>query len=109
VVPHVLRRHLTVTVSLLAIGCGAAKPTSPQMSFFVTSKGMGHGGDLGGVAGADTHCQQLAAAVGSHRTWHAYLSAPAPRPVDARERIGSGPWFNAAGTRGMATVPINWS
>lgn len=102
-VAQVARRYIAVTVFLLSIGCGAT-PTSPQMSFFVTSQGLGRGGDLGGIAGADTHCQQLAAAVGSHRTWHAYLSAPGSSPVNARERIGSGPWFNAVGTQIAANI-----
>ena len=72
------------------------------MTFFVTSRGRGKGGDLGGLAGADAHCQALADAekAGDH-TWHAYLStiatgnAPA---VNARDRIGKGPWYNAEGT-----------
>jgi hypothetical protein len=71
-------------------------------TFFVTSKGTGRGGDLGGLAGADAHCQALAKAEGSgDHTWRAYLSAsPAPgQPaVNARDRIGKGPWYNAEGT-----------
>ncbi len=80
----------------------AAAPAT--MSFFVTSSGMGNGADLGGLAGADAHCQRLAAQAGAGaRTWRAYLSVQAragqglPKAVDARERIGSGPWHNAAG------------
>jgi hypothetical protein len=69
------------------------------MSFFITSVGSGNGADLGGLAGADEHCQELAAAVGAGgRTWHAYLStsgADGQAPVNARDRIGSGPWYNA--------------
>jgi len=74
-----------------------------DMTFFVTSVGLGKGGDLGGLEGADRHCQQLAAAVGAgNRTWHAYLSTQAPKLndpnfVNARDRIGSGPWQNAKG------------
>ena len=71
------------------------------MSFFVTSVGVGDGANLGGLAGADAHCQKLAAAVGAgDRTWHAYLSTSASdgKPaVNARDRIGAGPWFNAKG------------
>jgi hypothetical protein len=71
------------------------------MTFFVTSTGRGFGADLGGLAGADAHCQQLASAVGVGRhTWRAYLSAPAMsgQPVvNARDRIGKGPWFNFRG------------
>jgi hypothetical protein len=73
------------------------------MTFFVTSVGLGRGGDLGGLEGADRHCQQLAAAAGAgDRTWHAYLSTQAPSLndphfVNARDRIGAGPWQNARG------------
>ena len=79
------------------------QPQQPQqpMGFFITSVAIGDGGNLGGLAGADRHCQQLAAAVGAgERTWRAYLSA-APvagqPPVNARDRIGAGPWYNARG------------
>jgi hypothetical protein len=69
--------------------------------FFVTSKGLGRGGDLGGLAGADAHCQALAKAAGSgDHTWRAYLSTSATgdQPaVNARDRIGNGPWYNAEG------------
>jgi hypothetical protein len=72
------------------------------MRFFVTSEGFGKGGDLGGLVGADAHCQSLAAAVGAGtRTWHAYLSAQATAgvpAVNARDRIGGGPWYNAKAT-----------
>jgi hypothetical protein len=73
-----------------------------NMSFFVTSTSIGRGGDLGGLAGADAHCQRLAAAVGAGgKTWRAYLSTDANAPggsVNARDRIGKGPWLNAKGT-----------
>jgi hypothetical protein len=80
------------------------QPAPPQpMSFFVTSVGLGKGADLGGIAGADRHCQTLAAAAGGgSKTWRAYLSAPAAggQPVvNARDRIGAGPWYNAKGAR----------
>ena len=72
-----------------------------QMSFFVTSVGSGNGANLGGLAGADKHCQQLAAAAGQgNRTWRAYLSAAAAAgqpAVNAKDRIGKGPWYNAKG------------
>jgi hypothetical protein len=74
------------------------------MSFFVTSVGKGDGANLGGLAGADAHCQALATAAGQgSRTWHAYLSAnPSGQPaVNARDRIGNGPWFN-----GRSGTPI---
>ena len=71
------------------------------MSFFITSVGMGKGGDLGGLAGADAYCQQLAKAAGAgNKTWHAYLSTqarPGQPPVNARDRIGTGPWYNSKG------------
>ena len=79
-------------------------PGPPQpMSFFVTSAGSGKGADLGGLAGADRICQTLAtAAGGGGKTWHAYLSAAAASgqpAVNARDRIGAGPWYNAKGAR----------
>ena len=68
------------------------------MSFFVTSVGVGRGGNLGGLAGADAHCQSLAAAVGrGNVTWRAYLSTQGPNAVNARDRIGNGPWYNQRG------------
>lgn len=71
---------------------------SVALSFFVTSVGRGDGGDLGGLAGADAHCQKLATAVGRGGvTWHAYLSTQGTNAVNARDRIGNGPWFNANG------------
>ena len=80
----------------------AQQPQQP-MSFFVTSAGSGKGADLGGIAGADRICQTLASAAGgSGKMWHAYLSASAANgqpAVNARDRIGSGPWYNAKGAR----------
>jgi hypothetical protein len=77
-----------------------AQPPGP-MGFFITSAGPGKGGDLGGLAGADQHCQTLAAAAGGgSRTWRAYLStseAGGKKGVNARDRIGAGPWHNAKG------------
>ena len=77
---------------------GSPTPTPARMTFFITSVGLGKGGDLGGLAGADAHCQALAAAVGAGgHTWHAYLSTqarPGKPAVNARDRIGTGPWFN---------------
>jgi len=69
-----------------------------QMSFFITSAGMGNGGNLGGLAGADKHCQTLAAAAGAGtRKWQAYLSTQGAGAINARDRIGKGPWTNAKG------------
>lgn len=84
-------------------GCAAMQSGPQGMSFFVTSVGPGKGGDLGGLEGADRHCQTLAQTAGAgHRTWRAYLSTQAPslnNPgfVNARDRIGAGPWQNAKG------------
>jgi hypothetical protein len=76
-------------------------PPPPPMSFFVTSVGKGDGANLGGLAGADAHCQSLAAAVGRGNVeWRAYLSqtpAGTVPAVNARDRIGAGPWYNAKG------------
>jgi hypothetical protein len=82
---------------------GAHAPQQPAMSFFITSVGSGNGADLGGVEGADRHCQDLATAAGSSgMQWHAYLSV-APengKPAqNARDRIGAGPWYNAKGVK----------
>jgi hypothetical protein len=89
-------------IAVLAL---AALPLAAQnqMSFFITSAGPGNGADLSGLAGADRHCQALAAAAGAgNRTWRAYLSAAAEgsQPaVNARDRIGKGPWYNAKGVK----------
>ena len=70
----------------------------PEMGFFITSVGIGDGGNLGGLEGADAHCQALADAAGAgERTWRAYLSTQGAGAVDARDRTGSGPWANAEG------------
>ena len=87
----------------LSLGALPAAAQSADMTFFVTSVGPGKGGDLGGLNGADAHCQRLAAAVGAgNKTWRAYLSTQAPKLndpnfVNARDRIGTGPWQNAKG------------
>src|SRR4051812_16724829 len=79
----------------------AAQNAPEKMTFFITSVGSGNGAALGGTAGADQHCQQLAKAAGAgNRTWRAYLSTSAAdgKPaVNAKDRIGSGPWYNAKG------------
>ncbi len=90
-------------VSLPAVAQQAAQPQEP-MRFFVTSAPPG-GGNLGGLAGADAVCQRLAAAAGAgERTWHAYLSTQGEGAVNARDRIGAGPWHNAKGTLIAANV-----
>ena len=86
---------LTGLVMLSAVPVGAQQA---NMTFFVTSVGMGEGADLGGLTGADQHCQQLAASVGAGgKTWHAYLSTQGAGAVNARDRVGKGPWTNAKG------------
>src|SRR5438067_5011051 len=78
-------------------GRGAAPPAQP-MSFFITSVGKGDGANYGGLAGADAYCQQLATAAGRGGVmWHAYLSTQGPGAVNARDRIGNGPWYNQKG------------
>ena len=88
-----------VITGLVATAVGAQEQKHP-MGFFVTSVGLGKGGDLGGLEGADAHCQALAEAAGAgDRDWRAYLSTEEPdkRGVFARHRIGAGPWYNARG------------
>lgn len=81
--------------ALLMAGAPAALAQDATMSFFVTSQGPGDGANLGGLEGADAHCEKLAAAVGAGgKTWRAYLSTDT---VNARDRIGAGPWHNAKG------------
>ena len=90
------------------MGMGMAPEEPLEMGFFVTSKGVGDGGDLGGLEGADAHCQTLAEEAGAgHRTWRAYLSTQATDSegaANARDRIGDGPWANAKGVLMAANV-----
>jgi hypothetical protein len=83
----------------LTLFCSApVQAQQANMSFFVTSVGEGKGADLGGLAGADKHCQDLAKAAGAGgKTWHAYLSTQGADAVNARDRIGKGPWQNIKG------------
>lgn len=75
-----------------------AQAQQANMTFFLTSAGPGKGGDLGGLAGADAHCGKLAQDAGTTgKTWHAYLSTQGAGAVNARDRIGNGPWQNAKG------------
>ena len=95
----------SIVVSSTAVAQEQAKMPLPDripsslMTFFVTSEPIGDGGNLGGLAGADAHCQKLASAVGAGgKTWRAYLSTqarPGQPAVNARDRIGKGPWFSA--------------
>ena len=97
-----VRLPLLAAVALTGLGLTApAQAQQASISFFVTSVGKGNGADLGGLAGADAHCQALASAAGSTNTnWRAYLSTTEPggaAGVNARERVGKGPWQNAKG------------
>ena len=105
---HAAIRTTSLTLASLGLlaGCTGmqmAQPGAKNMTFFVTSVGVGNGGNLGGLDGADAHCQKLAQAAGAgDRTWRAYLSTQAPaldsrQFVNARDRIGTGPWQNYDG------------
>jgi hypothetical protein len=113
-------KHVLVPLALALFGgtayaqqqpAPAGAPPAPQpqgpMSFFVTSVGKGDGANLGGIAGADAHCKTLATAVGhGNAEWRAYMSVAAANgqaQINARDRIGKGPWYNAKG------VPIAWN
>src|SRR5258708_17524520 len=104
-------RLTTLAAAVLVLsGCATPMTSSTPMTFFVTSSGPGRGADLGGLEGADKHCQQLATAAGAgDRTWRAYLSTQGkslddPTVVHARDRIGTGPWHNANGVRIASSV-----
>ena len=94
-----VRVSLLASAALLALGVAApAQAQQANMTFFITSTGPGNGGDLGGLAGADAHCTKLAAAAGTPgKTWRAYLSTQGAGAVNAKDRIGKGPWQNAKG------------
>jgi hypothetical protein len=97
--------RLSASIAILSlgmIGVAHAQAQAPNTTFFVTSIGSGKGGDLGGLEGADAQCQRLAQTIGAgNKTWRAYLSTTgaAGKPgVNARDRIGKGPWQNSKGT-----------
>jgi hypothetical protein len=95
-----MRFSILASSALLSLGLsGSGQSQQTNMTFFVTSVGPGKGGDLGGLPGADQHCQSLAQAVGAgNHTWRAYLSTNlAGGSFNARDRIGHGPWQNAHG------------
>ncbi len=99
-----MRKAVILVLTAILVSCGfclSANAQQADMTFFITSVGPGKGGDLGGLAGADAHCQSLAQAAGAgNKTWRAYLSTNArggANPVHARDRIGNGPWQNAKG------------
>jgi hypothetical protein len=96
-----MRNRLVMCAIVACSMAGGAVAQDTGMSFFITSAGPGDGANLGGLKGADAHCQKLAAAAGAgNRTWRAYLSTSASgdqKAVNARDRIGEGPWRNAKG------------
>jgi hypothetical protein len=97
---HKHKKVAAAVIGVIAVGYALAQPATGPMSFFVTSAGSGKGGDLGGPEGADRICQNLAQAAGQGaRTWRAYLSTQGNNAVNARDRIGPGPWFNARGAQ----------
>ncbi|MET0575635.1 MAG: hypothetical protein ABWZ83_07205 [Mesorhizobium sp.] len=93
-----MRKSLLLSAAVLLVAFGAAKAQDKTMSFFITSAGSGNGANLGGLAGADAICQKLAEAGGvtGPKTWRAYLSTS---EVNAKDRIGAGPWYNAKGEK----------
>jgi hypothetical protein len=96
------RTVLAVSSALLICAASGVFAQDTSMSFFVTSAGPGDGANLGGLAGADAHCQSLAEAAGvTGKTWRAYLSGDGE---NARDRIGAGPWHNASGVEIAASV-----
>src|SRR5476649_33624 len=95
---HMIAIRIAAPLVVCMVLLGAAQAQQANMSFFVTSVGEGNGADFGGLAGADKHCQQLAATAGAGgKTWHAYLSTQGAGAANARDRIGKGPWMNAKG------------
>jgi len=104
-----MQRKFTVFVvlaaALAATSCAMMSSASRGPGFFVTSQNPGRGADFGGLAGADAHCQALAGAAGyGSRTWRAYLSTTGANPVNARDRIGKGPWTNVKGVQIASSV-----
>ena len=92
-----MKRILYLSFALAGMSLAPAMAQDTSMSFFITSAGSGDGANLGGLDGADAHCGKLAEAAGvSGKTWRAYLST---ETANAKDRIGSGPWFNAKGVK----------
>jgi hypothetical protein len=95
---RLLRMGAPLIAGLAFLSIAPVQAQQANMTFFVTSAGPGKGADLGGLPGADQHCQQLATSAGAGaQTWHAYLSTQGNGAVNARDRIGKGPWVNAKG------------
>lgn len=100
--------HSISLITFLSVSVHVFADEHDQMGFFITSTGPGQGADLGGLTGADEHCQKLAQNAGAgHKTWRAYLSvveADGQSVINARDRIGQGPWFNAKGVKMAESV-----
>ncbi|HZL61780.1 MAG TPA: lectin, partial [Pseudolabrys sp.] len=93
-----VRIGVPLAVCLAMLCALPAQAQQANMSFFISSVGLGKGADLGRLAGADAHCQQLAKSAGAGaKTWHAYLSTQGAGAVNARDRIDKGPWLNVKG------------
>lgn len=96
---------LCFATAIATTGSGVMRAQNAPMTFFITSAGPGNGANLGGLAGADKHCQTLAAAAGvGTRQWRAYLSTQGSGGVNAKDRIGAGPWHNSKGVQVAANV-----
>ena len=107
---HVRMSAMAIALAavIAAVSYTAAAQETPQMTFFVTSVGLGDGANLGGLEGADAHCQSLAAAAGrGDATWRAYLSTQGENAVNARDRIGTGPW-HSNDTRRQIAADLGW-
>jgi len=97
--------RFAIPLVMVAVSVVGAQQKPAGLGFFISSAGSGNGANLGGLDGADKHCQQLAAGVGAgNRTWRAYLSAGGAKPVHAKDRIGAGPWTNAKGVTVATSV-----
>src|SRR6201988_4520558 len=93
-----IRLGVLASAALMALSLTGSGQAQNNMTFFITSSGPGKGGDLGGLAGADARCAQLGQAAGTAgKAWRAYLSTQGTGAVNARDRIGNGPWQNAKG------------
>ena len=103
-------KTMQVCCAAVLLGLASVTPAFAQasdMTFFLTSAGPGNGANLGGLAGADAHCESLAEAVGAGgKTWRAYLSTTGTNGVNARDRIGSGPWQNVEGVEVARDVDV---
>jgi hypothetical protein len=102
------KKTVFAAMALTVLALAVTAPVQAQqstMTFFVTSAGLGKGGDLGGLEGADRQCQSLAQAAGAgSKTWHAYLSTQGAGGVNAKDRVGNGPWSNAKGVQIASSV-----